>query len=402
MVGIPPRAGGSASASAPTVSGGAGATPDSEARQAFDAIPIPPSLTPLLATLSPEAVDAIRFAQYNADTVAAQAKAEAALVKQTEAAKAFNDKRSALHLVLKDWLVGACSVCEGAGTCHTLQFTKESLNANVTPSYEARPPPTVPPRPNHSADKWVVDCEVRGHALPGGVVGPIMYYAVRTLTNTTSDGVFSYAQPTDDARFSPVEWVPFYRLVDVSAHVDHLLNKWFESVYHTISHARKYNHTIRSELVNLHAQAALKVATLTEPSKPIGMGAAVAALDSAVGVAAPSVRAPDSGSKRKGQPKAAKGAKDKSSEAKVESDNSTLLSSLTSTLSALTRHLGSSARPQGDFWREGKGPKPPHPKPRAAHPQGKGKEGKASKAALTNTTHAAKKDRKPKPKPNKQ
>ena len=100
-----------------------------------------------------------------------------------------------------------------------------------------------------------------------------MYYAVRTLTNTTSDGVFSYAQPTDDARFSPVEWVPFYRLVDVSAHVDHLLNKWFESVYHTISHARKYNHTIRSELVNLHAQAALKVlfpknSLLDRPRRP--------------------------------------------------------------------------------------------------------------------------------------
>ena len=95
----------------PWVRGVPGQPPDLQARQAFDAIPIPPSLTPLLATLSPEAVDAIRFAQYNADTAAAQAKAEAALAKQTEAAKAFNDKRSALHLVLKDWLVGACSVC---------------------------------------------------------------------------------------------------------------------------------------------------------------------------------------------------------------------------------------------------------------------------------------------------
>ena len=96
----------------PWVRGVPGQPPDLQARQAFDATPIPPSLSPLLATLSPpEAVDAIRKAQYNADTVAAQAKADAALAKQTEAAKAFNDKRSALHLVLKDWLVGACSVC---------------------------------------------------------------------------------------------------------------------------------------------------------------------------------------------------------------------------------------------------------------------------------------------------
>ena len=101
-----------------------------------------------------------------------------------------------------------------------------------------------------------------------------------------------------------------------------------------------------------------------------------------------------------GGPKPSKGVKTKGSVGGTGSD-SKVLESIASTLSSLTLQLGSRVRTKGDFRREGKGPKPPHSKPTGsvAHQSGKGKEGVVQKVAPTNTTHAAKQGKKPKPKP---